>query len=62
MNHVEVFRERRYLFPGRRSQWYVRLKSSNGEILAVSEAYSSKWSAKRAARRNFPDLEIKVLE
>lgn len=38
--------------------WYVRLVSSNGQVLAVSEGYFSKWNAKRAARKNFPGLRI----
>lgn len=39
-------------------RYYVRLVSSNGEILAHSEIYYSKWNAKRAARKNFPGLRI----
>lgn len=31
--------------------WYVRLVARNGEIVLVSETYSSKWNAKRAAKR-----------
>lgn len=38
--------------------WYVRLVAANGEKLSVSEAYYSKWNAKRAAKRVFPNLEI----
>jgi uncharacterized protein YegP (UPF0339 family) len=38
--------------------WYLRLVSENGKILAASEGYFSKWNAKRAARRNFPGVEL----
>lgn len=34
-----------------RAQWYVRLRSDNHEVLMVSEAYTRRWSAKRAATR-----------
>lgn len=43
------------LFKGEgRQPWYLRLVSSNGQVLVVSEGYFSKWNAKRAARKNFP--------
>ena len=38
--------------------WYLRLKAANGKTLAVSEGYFSKWNAKRAARKNFPDVPL----
>ena len=38
--------------------WFVRLVSRNGQTLTISEGYVSKWGAKRAARRMFPDTEI----
>jgi uncharacterized protein YegP (UPF0339 family) len=39
-----------------RDGWRVRLIGGNGEIITTSEAYFSKWNAKRAARRVFPNL------
>ena len=42
--------------------WYVKLVSDNGQILAVSEGYFSKWNAKRAARKNFPGKPIREVE
>lgn len=33
-----------------RSEWFVRAKAHNGETVFVTEGYSRKWSAKRAAR------------
>lgn len=34
-----------------RGRWYWREKARNGEIVSVSEEYSTKYAAKRAARR-----------
>jgi uncharacterized protein YegP (UPF0339 family) len=56
---VELFPQKGVRFPGRRQQWFIRLVASNGETLAVSEAYVSKWNAKRAAAKNFPGLPVK---
>ena len=39
-------------------RYFIRLVSSNGQILAHSEIYHSKWNAKRAAKKNFPGLPI----
>lgn len=61
MNVVHVFPERGYRFPGRRKLWFVRLVSSNGETLAISEAYTSKWSAKRAALKNYSGLPVREM-
>jgi len=47
-----------HLVSGRHGKWYLRLVSANGEILAHSEAYFSKWNAKRAARKNFPGVRL----
>jgi uncharacterized protein YegP (UPF0339 family) len=45
------------LFKGSGLQpWYIRLRGANGKVLAVSEGYFSKWNAKRAAKRTFPDI------
>jgi hypothetical protein len=37
--------------------WRVKLYSTNGKQLNMSEGYVSKWNAKRAARRMFPGVE-----
>jgi hypothetical protein len=42
--------------------WFVRLRSDNGEILVVSEAYTRKWSARRAARRMGRAFGVPVVE
>lgn len=50
------------IFKGQgRQPWYVRLVSSNREILTISEGYYSKWNAKRAARKVFPEITIEVV-
>lgn len=59
---VEVFKSDRSMYPGGIKQWYVRLVASNGETLAVSEGYTTKWSAKRAAKKNFPNTHLKVID
>jgi uncharacterized protein YegP (UPF0339 family) len=39
--------------------WFLRLKNTqNGQTLAVSEGYVSRWNAKRAARKNFAGIEL----
>lgn len=55
--HVEIYKGR-----DKREPWRVRLVGRNGEILSVSEGYYSKWNAKRAARKVFPDLELREVE
>jgi len=39
------------VFPGRGGQWYVRLRARNGQVFVVSEGYTRKADACRAARR-----------
>ena len=53
MNGNEV-----HLMKGKGLQpWFLRLVNrQNGEVLAVSEGYTRRWSAKRAARKNFPGI------
>jgi uncharacterized protein YegP (UPF0339 family) len=38
--------------------WRVRLVSVNGEVLASSEGYATRWNAKRAATKMFPGLDV----
>lgn len=42
-------------------KWYLVLMGDNGEPIAHSETYYSKSNAKRAARKNFPDTELRDL-
>lgn len=39
-----------HVFPGV-DGYYIRIVSPNGQTVLVSESYTRKWSAKRAARR-----------
>jgi hypothetical protein len=43
---------------GGQQPWYVRLVSQNGQVLSISEGYATKWNAKRAARRMFPESVV----
>lgn len=40
-----------------RQPWRVKTYGLNGEQLTVSEGYVTKWNAKRAAKRMFPEIE-----
>lgn len=44
-----------------RQPWFVRLVADNGQILSISEGYFSKWNAKRAAKRMYPNKPTKVV-
>jgi len=46
------------LFKGVDGYFYLRLVARNGEILAQSEGYTRRWSARRAARKNFKGIEL----
>jgi uncharacterized protein YegP (UPF0339 family) len=50
--HIELHRGKG------RQPWYLVLVAANGEKLAVSEGYFSKWNAKRAARKNFAGIPL----
>lgn len=52
MNVVHIFR-------GKGIQpYYIRLVSPNGQVLAVSEGYLTRFNAKRAAKKNFAGLKL----
>jgi uncharacterized protein len=49
------------LFEDSRGQYRFRLKASNGEVIATSEAYNTKASAQNgidSVRRNAPDAPL----
>lgn len=52
-NTIEVLRKHK--------EWYVRVKASNGRILATSETYSSKQKASNAAKKLLGPTVIKIL-
>ena len=48
-----------YIVKGKGMQpWYVKLIGANNKTLSVSEGYASKWNARRAAKRMYPNLPI----
>lgn len=55
---AQVFKGKASRYPGGFKLWYVRLVSTNGETLAVSQGYVTKWNAKRAAKKNFPQARL----
>lgn len=55
MLRIEIFKSQ---YAGRTQPWFVHVRAANGEILTVSEGYYSKWNAKRAAKRMFPNVPI----
>lgn len=59
---VQVFKGKVSLYPGGDKGWYVRLVAGNGETISVSEKYATKWNAKRAAKKNFPNAKLVVIE
>ncbi len=44
------------IFQGRDGDWYYRIKAGNGLTIAQSEGYTLKFSAKRAVKKNHPDV------
>lgn len=54
MLNVELFKSR--------SKWYWRLRHTNGQILATSESYFSKWNANRTAKKVGKLLSVAVVE
>lgn len=39
------------IFRGKGKRYYFRMVGGNGEKVAISESYITRWSAKRGARR-----------
>lgn len=48
------------LFQDRAGKWRYRVKARNGEIVAASEGYTRKASAKRAAKKLYPAATLRV--
>jgi uncharacterized protein YegP (UPF0339 family) len=46
------------LHRGKDGQFYLRLVARNGEVLASSEGYRTRWNARRAARKNFAGIKL----
>jgi uncharacterized protein YegP (UPF0339 family) len=59
---VQVFKGETSQYPGGLRLWYLRLVAENGETLAHSEGYVTKWNAKRAAKKNFPEAKLVIID
>ena len=53
--HIEIFK-------GQNEQWFWRIRSFNNNILATSEGYESKQSAKEVAEKLQSHLEFSVIQ
>lgn len=58
MHKAEIYPESRSAL----RRWRYRIKAGNGEIIAASQSYSTKYGAKRAASINHPDASIVILD
>lgn len=43
------------VFKGQGGRWYFHRVAGNNRITAASQGYKTRWGAKRAARKMFPD-------
>lgn len=59
---VKIVPSEMRVYPGGRKQWYLLLVGDNGETLAVSEMYYSRFNAKRAARKNFKGIPVEFVD
>jgi uncharacterized protein YegP (UPF0339 family) len=51
MHYAEVFRSKT------NGRWYYRIKAMNHEVIAQSQSYATRWGARRAVRKNHPDVD-----
>jgi uncharacterized protein YegP (UPF0339 family) len=52
-NTIEIYKGKGLVQP-----WRFRVKAANGKVVAASEGYFSRWNAKRAATKVFPDTRV----
>ncbi len=55
---VEVFKGQGRIQPG----YFFRLVAANGEPISVSESFTTKWSAKRSARKVAESLRVELVD
>ncbi len=55
---VEIFRGKGRILPG----YFFRLVAANGEPISVSESFTTKWSAKRSARKVAESLRVELVD
>lgn len=48
------------VFRGANGRWYFHRVAGNNRVTDASQGYRTKWGAKRAARKVFPDLPVVV--
>ena len=49
------------LFAGANGKWYFHVKAANGEVVSASQGYKNRRGARRAIRRDWAGLEVRVL-
>ena len=55
---VEIFKGEGRILPG----YFFRLVAANGEPLSVSESFTTKFSAKRSARKVAESLRVELVD
>lgn len=55
-NVVQIYKGKGTIQP-----WRWRVVAPNGQVIASGEGYFSKWNAKRAAKKLYPELPIREL-
>ncbi len=55
---VEIFKGSGRILPG----YFFRLVAANGEPISVSESFTTKWSAKRSARKVAESLRVELVD
>ncbi len=55
---VEIFKGKGRILPG----YFFRLVAANGEPISVSESFTTKWSAKRSARKAAESLRVELVD
>ncbi len=58
MSRVEIFKGEGRILPG----YFFRLVAANGEPISVSESFTTKWSAKRSARKVAESLRVELVD
>ncbi|MDH4038831.1 MAG: YegP family protein [Candidatus Krumholzibacteria bacterium] len=59
----DLYRAEVYKGRGLRQRWRFRIIArANGQIVEASEGYYSKWNAKRAIRRRYPNVQIETVK
>ncbi len=57
-DRIELFKGEGRILSG----WYFRFVASNGEPMSVSESFTTKWSAKRSARKVAESLRVELVD